>query len=869
MLKTERQNIAVIWWAVFVAVFLFACSFSLAGSLININTSSLEELDTLPGIGESKAQAIIDHRQSNGDFSNIEEIMNVSGIGQTTFDNIKDLITVVSESEIIEQEEIQEIYVPEIISYSNNIYINELLPNPSGSDDYEWIEVYNKGDEEVDLSNWMLSDSTKNMYVIPVGTKINVQGFLIFDKSNTQISLNNSSGENVFLYSPDGAVVSQADYTDTAQENYSWAKDSSGNFQWTTSLTKGYENEITEQVEEQQDEEIYSNSPEVVSEILITEILPNPFGLDNDNNEWVEIYNTTTEDIILDNWKLKDNLSEYVFKDIKISKKSFLILKRQQTGLFLNNKGGDFLEIVNKDGQQVDKKSYSKTEEGKTYNLCEQGWLWLEKASPEQENTCPPINQEPFAYFEIDKLNPRINQEIVLDASESYDLDGNIVKYTWIFEKQTELIDKQTKGLLFETDKKQIKIKFLGQGKQDIKLEVTDNLDGTDQYIQDIYVQFNILDIEKYKNILISEILPNPEGNDAESEFIEIHNKGEEEIELMGCSIDDGEGGSYPHVFEQELKILPKEYLVLQRLETNISLNNDYDSVKFLNPLNEVVHEVFYDDVLSEQSYALDEKQNWFWTTVVTPGKKNIFQKKQNTKNIKGVTNISSGIISLDEIKNFKVGDKISTQGIVAVEPGTFGANIFYVAGSGIQIYMYKKDFPLLGIGDEIKVSGELSEAYGEQRIKISNKEDIQILSSENVLEPHELELDELDDNLIGLFIKVQGEVVEIKSSTFWVDDGFGELKVYIKQTTDVDLKELNLKPGDKVEVTGILSTTSSGLRLLPRFKNDIIIQERVVSEENDVSKKKNSLPDYLIVTLIAVAVILGGIMFKKYTQNS
>jgi competence protein ComEA len=64
------------------------------GDLININTASLEELDTLPGIGPTIAQRIIDYREQNGAFSTIEEIMDVSGIGPATFDNIKDLITV-------------------------------------------------------------------------------------------------------------------------------------------------------------------------------------------------------------------------------------------------------------------------------------------------------------------------------------------------------------------------------------------------------------------------------------------------------------------------------------------------------------------------------------------------------------------------------------------------------------------------------------------------------------------------------------------------------------------------------------------------------------------------------------------------------
>ena len=68
---------------------------STLGSLININTSSLEELKTLPGVGDStKAKAIVKYRETNGNFETIEEIKNVSGIGESTFEKFKDYITV-------------------------------------------------------------------------------------------------------------------------------------------------------------------------------------------------------------------------------------------------------------------------------------------------------------------------------------------------------------------------------------------------------------------------------------------------------------------------------------------------------------------------------------------------------------------------------------------------------------------------------------------------------------------------------------------------------------------------------------------------------------------------------------------------------
>lgn len=61
---------------------------------VNLNTATLEDLKTLKGIGDSKAQAILDDRNENGPFSSIEDLTRVSGIGQKTFENLKDHITV-------------------------------------------------------------------------------------------------------------------------------------------------------------------------------------------------------------------------------------------------------------------------------------------------------------------------------------------------------------------------------------------------------------------------------------------------------------------------------------------------------------------------------------------------------------------------------------------------------------------------------------------------------------------------------------------------------------------------------------------------------------------------------------------------------
>lgn len=61
---------------------------------VNINTAAAEELQTLPGIGPSKAETIIAYREENGGFDSIEDLMNVTGIGEKSFEKLKSSITV-------------------------------------------------------------------------------------------------------------------------------------------------------------------------------------------------------------------------------------------------------------------------------------------------------------------------------------------------------------------------------------------------------------------------------------------------------------------------------------------------------------------------------------------------------------------------------------------------------------------------------------------------------------------------------------------------------------------------------------------------------------------------------------------------------
>lgn len=90
----NKYKLFNILFVVLMAMSLIAGASIQAADKVNINQAAVEELATLKKIGPAIAERIVQYREEHGDFTKIEDIMNVKGIGQKTFDLIKDTISI-------------------------------------------------------------------------------------------------------------------------------------------------------------------------------------------------------------------------------------------------------------------------------------------------------------------------------------------------------------------------------------------------------------------------------------------------------------------------------------------------------------------------------------------------------------------------------------------------------------------------------------------------------------------------------------------------------------------------------------------------------------------------------------------------------
>lgn len=576
-----------------------------------------------------------------------------------------------------------------------------------------------------------------------------------------------------------------------------------------------------------------------------------------DGTEYVELLNTSTSSVNLNGWQLTTQRPDQTtgftvtFSSAdSIAANSFFLLEKSESATTITaNKVVSSLTLLNT-GEQIALKDPS----GAVIDTANVLGAWLagqnttnglamertgdgadgtlatswynstgnsggRDGTPGVANSVPKTNQAPTANAGADQTM-NVGQAVTMSGEDSADADGDTLTFSWDF-GDGALGSGQNVSHTYTT-----------AGTYTATLTVSDGTaTSTDT------VKITVSTPTYSTSVVINEFLPNPVGSDTDNEFIELTNLGSSAVILDGWQLDDASGGSAPFTIPVGTTIQPGAFLSFSRSQTKIAINNDGETVRLLTPSGQEQSTFSFNASIAEgQSYARSSTGSFSLTTTLTPGQANIIttpatdesDEKSSTSTTSSSSSSSSSktgkiagtkivSVALKDIRSQDGDIMITTEGVVSAPPGVFGDKIMYLAGSGIQVYLSSGEYPDLPVGTNVKLTGQLSSYLGEARLKAAKAMDI---TAGKTAAPPVLKTGDIGEDNEGWLAVVQGEVTETSGDTFYLDDDSGEVKVYIKDTTNIDKPAM--KKGQDFTIIGVVSRTTSGYRILPRFQEDI-----------------------------------------------
>lgn len=514
--------------------------------------------------------------------------------------------------------------LPKTVLADEEIVINEILFNPSGTDDTsEWVELYNSSENEVDLNNWSLDPDGGNYFnlegkIIKGGKFLVVSGLSGMRNEKGQISLYNSKIHNEStlvdyvqyglwdLGSTENKTRDRAlnkgiweenKYTINSAEGKSLelkkdGDDSDTPSDWLESYAEGGtpgENNFggKDKPEEKPKQKEYSDK------IRINEIFPNPEG--KDDGEFIELYNLSDKEIELEGYILKDSSKngKYAFlPGSVIAPKSYLVIYKEKLKFALNN-SDEVIYLFDPDEKEIDRINCAKSaKEGVSYNFDGKNWRWSKKLTPGKENI---LNNLPESKLKIEK---KIYKNMLAEFKVSAkDKDDDKLKFVWDFGDGHKSYLQKTKH------------KYEKKGIYDASLKISD---GNEDVIENFTLEVGNFPKAELK---IVSVKANPKGKDTKNEVIKIKNSSKKKVDLEGWSIATGQKELYNHPISKKFVLKPGETKELTRKYAAFSLNNKGTKIELRRPDGSVAAKVKYskkEGIEDDETYEKTEN-GWEW----------------------------------------------------------------------------------------------------------------------------------------------------------------------------------------------------------------------------------------------------------------
>jgi len=807
----------------------------------------------------------------------------------------------------VDQEQLnsQKSIPPPWIPVRGDILINEFIADPS-DEQPEWIELYNVTNRIISLDGWSIEDGSKSPTILH-GTLSDAGAGKFFVIENPKGILNNS-GDRIVLFNQNHEAIDDISYgsyndgniSNNAPRAYnpdSVARRGDGkntynnsiDFQITTTPTKGTANIITVKTVDEEDKKEIS----MVKDIQITELLPNP-AISEGQDEFIELFNEGKIDVNLAGWFLiSESGQRYVISKndsatTTIRSGEFFVVYRKVSNIALKNIGGDSIKLYqpNSDRASALFTYHEKAPIGQSCMKQNARIIWTQTPTPGAKNIFTTSNQPP----DVEVLFPskgNVGEELIFDSSDTFDREHDPLIFQWDFgdgqKAQGDYVHH-----VFQKIGEFTVILNVSDGQHEEKSTRHIRISQKEQPVQQNFsiVPEKINEVGK-KNIpsgvIVEQVYPNPTGRDTE-EFVSLKNMSTTPIDISGWNIQT-EKYAKPFTLPLESMLLPQKSISLQQEKSGLRLQNTSDAVYLFTSEGSLADSVDYEDAPEGRVLMRAKDGVWKWmkpsgiqntkeTVIVTQN------SKKKSKKIKTSVRAASYKNTLQEnaketpvgrIRTLESGSNVRFSAVVSVEPGILGKTLFYVAGSGIQVYNSRKDFPDIHVGDTIDVFGILQESGSEMRVRITGKSAVRVLAHGKSPEPEALETSAIGEETEGYLARIQGEVIETRWPYMFLDDGGGEVRVYIKKSTGIEKRKLYV--GDELSVIGIVSQTPAGYRILPRYESDIVLIKNPEKEQKqeeampDRTKETKTLFQYLVAIGITATLVSLG-LFIQYRMK-
>lgn len=588
-----------------------------------------------------------------------------------------------------------------------------------------------------------------------------------------------------------------------------------------------------------------------IPNIIINEILPNPIG--SDDNEWIELKNIGGSSVDLNSWSIKDEsqktykFSSDDFDNLILDSGNFFVLEKSISDISLNNTN-EKLYLFSSMGDKIFEISYGSSKENYSFSRFDDGWFWTPVLTKGEDNQ-KEDSIKPIAKIDILNSDYFVDKEVQFTATNSTDPGSSNLSYKWYVGSTLKSIERD-----FSTT-------FSTKGMRTIKLIVINELGLQDEESVDINVLEKVESIQSTisnasttsdecvfgKEVIISEILPNPEGVDDE-EFIELYNPNNENLNLSGWKLNDKSS----YFFRLSDTIGANDYLLIEKSKSKISLNNSNEELKLLNCHDEIVSKVNFEKSFEAQSYSYDNiNKGYFWTTQNTPGSENIFDFLESDEEDLLFDDIEK-IYDFSEIEYIENKKEVFVNAVVVALPNEVYKNQLFVCNFDpfentldynycIPVYS-KNDFPNLSYGDLVEVHGKINHLKNYTKIDIKEKEDIKVLGKFQLSDIDTMDFSQVVDiGFKNFFAGFEGKITKKNKKSFYISDGASELKIKIYNPK---IKLDDFKKDDNIFVKGIIFNYEDDLYLIPRNQSDIFKQEVLSSQEQSYS---NNLKEEII----------------------